>query len=133
MILAAANESVIFLIHQNLAISVLLYMGAVGIWGLFQFARGSSPSGSYLGALILAEVLILVQGLIGWVLIVQGHRPQEGLHFLYGVAAVLALPGVYYSPWVARGTERRDSLILGVTAFFLVGIAVRGIATGGSS
>jgi hypothetical protein len=77
--------------------------------------------------------LILVQGLVGVLLLAQGHRPKEGLHLLYGVAAVLALPGVYFSPWVARGTERRDSLVLGLTALFMVGLAIRGIVTGGNT
>jgi heme A synthase len=133
MILAAADKGIALVIHQNLAISVLLYLVAIGIWGVFQYLRGRNPSGSYLGALILAEGLILVQGLLGIVLVAQGHRPKEGLHYLYGAAAVLALPGVYFSPWVARGTDRRDSLILGLTAIFIVGLAVRGIVTGGSS
>ena len=133
MTLAVTTKGNTLLIHQNLAISVVVYLSAIAIWGLFQFLRGRNPSGSYLGALILAEGLILVQGLVGMLLLAQGHRPNEGLHLLYGVAAALALPGVYFSPWVARGTERRDSLILGLTALFTVGLAVRGIVTGGNA
>jgi heme A synthase len=133
MTMASADKSTTFLIHQNLAISVVLYLAAIAIWGLFQFLRGGNPSGSYLGALILAEGLILVQGLVGMVLVAQGHRPKEGLHLLYGIASALALPGVYFSPWVARGTQRRDSLVLGLTALFMIGLAVRGIVTGGNA
>lgn len=124
----AANDPLSLTLHQGFSRVVLVYSLLMALWGLFLYARGSNPSGGYLGALVLAEGVAILQGLIGLVLVLQGHRPADALHYLYGVVAVLVLPGAYL--YSSRGTERRDSLIFGLAGLFLVGVAIRGIATG---
>src|ERR687891_559305 len=76
--------STILLMHDRLATTVLLFMGAVGLWGLFSFIRGESLSGSLAGTLAIGQVLIVVQGLLGALLYVDGFRPPSSVHFLYG-------------------------------------------------
>jgi heme A synthase len=127
--MTTVHGGLVLALHQGFARVVILYTGLMALWGLFLFLRGSNPSGGYLGALVLDEAVIIVQGLLGAVLLAQGHRPQQGLHLLYGVASVVALPTAYLA-WCQSGTERRDSLILGLAALFLVGLAIRGIMTG---
>ena len=128
MTLLAARDPLSLTLHQGFARVVLTYGVFMALWGLFLFVRGSNPSGGYLGALVLAEGVAILQGIIGLVLVLQGHRPADALHYLYGVAAVLVLPSAYL--FSNRATERRDSLILGLASLFLVGVAIRGIATG---
>lgn len=118
------------ILHQGFASVVLIYSGMMAVWGLFLWLRGRNPSGGYLGALILAEGVIVLQGLIGLVLLLLGHRPQDALHYLYGVVALMTLPTAYL--YGDRGTERRDSLIFGLAGVFLVGIAIRAMTTGGA-
>lgn len=127
---ASTQHNVALTLHQGFANAVLIYTVLLALWGLFLYLRGSGPSGGYLGALIILEGLGLLQGLIGLILLAQGHRPADALHYLYGVVLVLTLPTAYF--YGENGTTRRDSLIFGLAALFLAGIAVRGIMTGGT-
>jgi hypothetical protein len=126
----AASSNFVLTLHQGFANAALVYLLIMGGWGLILYFRGSNPSGGFVGALVIAGGLIAVQGLVGIGLLLQGHRTPEGLHYLYGVVAVLTLPTAYFSPYVSRGNERRDSLVLGLVALFCAGLVIRGITTG---
>lgn len=115
-------------LHQGFASVVLIYSLLVALWGFFLFLRGSNPSGGYLGALILAEGVALVQSTVGLILLLLGNRPADALHYLYGVVSVITLPAAY--AYSSRGHERQDSLIFALAALFLFGIAVRATTTG---
>ena len=56
------------MIHDGLANTVLLYVLVMGIWGLWRFFRKQGVDSSFWGALVIAEILILVQGGIGIVM-----------------------------------------------------------------
>lgn len=115
-------------LHRGFATVVLIYSATLALWGLFQYLRGANPSGGYLGALIIDEGVMVFQGLVGLALLIGGHRPQDILHYVYGIVAVLTLPIAY--TYSNRGHSRRDSLIFGIATLFLVGIAIRGTMTG---
>jgi hypothetical protein len=125
---ATTHSGATVTLHRGFATVVLLYSVFMGLWGLFLWVRGSNPSGSYLGALILAEGVAVLQSLIGLVLLLMGHRPHDNLHYLYGVLAVITLPAAY--AYGNRASERRDSLIFGLAGLFLAGIAIRNFGTG---
>ena len=128
----AAKEptlSAVLVLHERLAISFLLFMLAVGLWGLFSFLRGGSLSGSIAGALVIGQILIMVQGLAGIALFVSGHRPADSLHILYGIAAALVLPFVW--SYMKDRNARQALLFYSLVALFAVGLAIRGIVTGG--
>lgn len=134
MIVAASSTThhgIVLNFHQNWALVVVLYSLFLAVWGVFLFLRGSNPSGGYLGALIIGEGVAILQGIIGLVLLLQGHRPGDNLHYLYGVVAVVTLPSAYF--YSDGGTTRRDSIIFGLACLFMVGIAIRGMTTGGAS
>jgi hypothetical protein len=126
---AAASPGFVLTLHQGFARAFLIYSVFLALWGLFLWVRGSNPVGGYLGALFILEGLAILQGLVGVVLFGEGHRPHDALHFLYGIVAVLTLPTAYFLS--AEGTERRDSLVFGLATLFMVGVAIRGITTGG--
>ncbi|MGH2444200.1 MAG: hypothetical protein ACRDFX_13675 [Chloroflexota bacterium] len=117
-------------LHSGFFTVVVIYAVLMALWGLLLFLRGSNPSGGYLGSLILAEGVTVVQGIIGLVLLITGHRPHDSLHYLYGVLAVLVIPSAYFLS--AGGRERRDSLYFALAALFLVIIAVRASTTASS-
>ena len=128
MSLAAASNGPAFTLHQWFARALLIYSILLAAWGLFLYVRGSNPAGGYLGAIVILEGLAIVQGLVGIILLGEGHRPHDALHFLYGIVAVLSLPTAYFMS--AAGRERRDSLVFGLAALFMVGVAIRGMTTG---
>lgn len=114
--------------HQSWSQVVLIYTFLVALWGLALFFRRSEPSGSYLGALVIAEGVLAVQAILGILLVVQGYRPGNTLHFLYGVVAFLTLPAAYL--YTRGATVRGSSLILALASFFLLGLSIRAITTG---
>ncbi len=129
IVLAVKTNGGVLTLHQGFATVFLIYSLFMALWGFFLYLRGSNPSPGYLGALVLDEGVAGVQGVIGLILLLQGHRPPDALHFLYGVLAVLALPVAYYLG--TGGTDRRDSGIFGLAGLLLVGVAIRGTMTGG--
>jgi len=117
-------------IHNRLSVTMLLFMAALGIWGLWNAVRGVGMSPSYWGGLAIGEGLIAAQFVIGMLLYVLGGAPARGLlHVLYGVAALISLPAAFA---FTRGRSTRyESLIYAVVALFLAGVTVRARLTGG--
>jgi len=117
-------------IHNRLSVTVLLFMIALGVWGLWNFLRGEGMTGSYWGGLAIGEGLMIVQGVLGGVLYLLGGAPSRGiLHVLYGVVTLIAIPGAFA---FTRGRSTRyETLIYAVVALFLAGVSVRARLTGG--
>ena len=116
------------LLHGRLAVSLVLYFLAAGVWNLVAALRRRSLAPQTWGILAIGELLALAQGTIGLVLYLEGARPARGLHILYGVVAVLALPAYYL---ISRGRDdRRASWAYALLCLFLAGISARGITTG---
>lgn len=106
----------------------MLFMAALGIWGLFAYARGQAVSGSYAGSLIIGEVLVIVQVAAGLLLLGAGARPPSPTHYLYGITAILVLPFAWS---YLRSRDQRQALLLyGLISLFIFGLAVRGMMTG---
>ena len=120
--------SALGLLHDRLATSVLLFMAAVGVWGLASFIRGGTLSGSLAGALAIGQVLIAVQVLAGLAMVVGGRRPPSPVHYLYGVTAVLVLPFVW--SYLRDRDQRQALLFYSLLTLFIAGLAVRGMNTG---
>ncbi len=107
----------------------MLFMFAVGFWGLFTYFKGGVLEGSIGGALVIGQVLILVQGAFGLVLYIDGPRPSDPVHILYGITAAIAMPFAYT---YARDRHPRQSLVIfSLLALFIGGLAIRGMTTGG--
>ena len=114
-------------LHGRVATAIVLYLGAVGLWGLFLGLRGLGPTPNFIGALVIFEVAALAQGLLGLAVLVFLRPPSQSLHVLYGFALALALP---LAATIVRKRERRTaSLTFGMVALFAAGLAIRGITT----
>jgi hypothetical protein len=117
------------LLHSRLQVTVLLFMLAVAVWGFFNYIRNQGVSGGYAGALVIGQLLLMAEALIGLILLFGDFRPVRlGVHILYGVAAVLCLPGAFA---YTRGRDGRwEGLIYATVCLFLAGIAIRAFETG---
>lgn len=113
-------------LHTRLATALVLYLGALGVWGIALGASGSGPTASFRGALVIVEVAIAAQGLLGiasW----PAKGPPQWQHVLYGAALLLAIP---LAATMARdGSPRRTALSLGLASLFAAGLAIRGMTT----
>lgn len=119
---------IFFLLHDRLSLTVMLFMAAVGSWGVFSFLRGQSVSGSYAGALAIGEALVVAQVAAGVLVWGTGARPPSVTHYLYGITAVLVLPFAW--SYFRERDQRQALLIYSLIALFISGLAVRGITTG---
>lgn len=128
--IATVQGGAVLTAHAGFARALLIYSAILAVWGFAQWALGRNPSAGYLGALVILEGLAVVLGLVGLALVIGGNRPATVLHYLYGIVAVVALPAAYFLS--AGGHERRDSLVFGLATTFLIGVAIRGMMTGGT-
>ena len=113
-------------LHGRLATAVVLYLVALGIWGLALGVRAGGPTPSYYGALVLAEAMAVLQGILG-LPILFSRTPANSLHLLYGVALAVALP---MAATLVRGRPpRAAAFAFGFIALFAAGLALRGITT----
>jgi len=113
-------------LHARLASALVLYLAAVGLWGVVLGLTRSGPTPSFRGALVISEIAIVAQGLFG-VLGWPSRGGAEWIHVLYGAALVLAIP--LAATMVREGSPRRTALTLGLVCLFAAGLAIRGITT----
>jgi hypothetical protein len=117
-------------VHGRIAYATMLYMLAVGLWGLAMFFRRGTLQPSYLSALVLGELLVVAQALLGALLVGGGAVPGNPMHYLYGFTALIALPLAY--SYNQGRHDRKALLIYAIVALFVFGAGVRatGTATG---
>lgn len=120
---------IVYLLHDRLSTTVMIYFLAVGVWGLLEFARGGVIGGNIAGALVIGQVLVLVQGAFGLALYINGPRPDDPVHILYGATAALVLPFVW--SYIRDKAPRQGLLIYSLIALFIFGLAIRGMTTAG--
>ncbi|GAB4473683.1 MAG: hypothetical protein Kow00124_12860 [Anaerolineae bacterium] len=116
-------------LHGVLANAFVYYSLIIAAWALLHLIRKREFGGDFWGAVVIGEVLIAAQVIIGIVMVIQGAMPARWVHFLYGAVALIAWPSLFA---FTRGEGRRQEVILWiVTSGILFGVALRAIATAG--
>jgi CDP-diglyceride synthetase len=115
-------------LHARLALALVLFALLLGLWGSYQFLRHRALSGGFRSAYLLMVGLTAVQGLIGLGAWSSGGRPRELLHVVYGIFAVVFLPGLYF--YAGRGRRDREAAFLAAACWIVLVALLRGIATG---
>jgi hypothetical protein len=114
-------------VHVRLSNAVILYAVILGVWGFYGFVQRRQVSEGYWGALVIGQVLILAQGLLGALLFYQGIRPDRGVHVLYGVVTALGIPAIYV---YTRGRDgRAENLAYGSMTLIVALLAYRAVIT----
>jgi heme A synthase len=124
---SAPSDTLLFL-HQGLFRTGLLITALIGIWGLIMYFRKLAPGGGFRATLVLTEVLFIVQGLIGGLMVGEGRRPRDGLHWLYGILLLIVLP--IAATYTAGRGPRREALVYGLAGLFMAGLTIRAFTTG---
>ncbi len=140
-------------IHAILGVAVVASNLVAGAWGGIAWLR-RSPSVVFWYLLRLAQVLVVVEVVLGLLLLAQGRQPPDGLHFLYGVAPlVVTLVSEAMRAGLSQGEleragdldalERseqaalarrivvRETGVMAVGALLIVTLALRAVASGG--
>ena len=115
--------------HGSLGYTAMYYTIILALWGIWRYIRKLGVDGGYWGALVIAEILYILQASLGAFLWISGigNLAGHGIHILYGVVSVLVVPGVFV--YTHGDDKRRASLIYGLFSLFLIGIILRAIAT----
>jgi hypothetical protein len=115
-------------LHTFGARALVAFAVLLGVWGAYGYFRHAEVSGGFRSSYLIMAGLTAVQGLVGLGLFVAGQRPTELLHIVYGIFAVLFLPGAYL--WAQGGSKRREAVILAGAAWIVAIAYFRGISTG---
>ena len=111
-----------------LARALLLYALVLGVWGTYLYFRRSAVNGGFRASYLILGGLTALQGIAGAVLFIAGQRPTELLHLVYGIFAVLFVPGLYL--YSQGGSKRREAVVLAIASWVVAIAYFRGIATG---
>jgi heme A synthase len=115
-------------LHGYGARVLVIFAVVLALWGTYLYFRNERVSGGFRSSYLIMAGLTAVQGLLGLGTLLLGARPHELLHIVYGVFAVLFLPGAYL--YAHGGTDRRETLVLAGAAWIVAIAYFRGIATG---
>ncbi len=118
-------------VHARLANTAMIYCIIMAVWGLWRFFRRQGLSGGYFGAVVIAEILLAIQGLIGLILWFGVGTDRPGyVHWIYGVVLVLGAPIVYV---YTKGRQDRPEMLLYAVAYIImIALVLRAIVTAGA-
>ena len=74
--------------HAGMGIAVVCANAVVAGWGATAWLRGE-PSVWFWYLLRVAQVIVVVQVAVGLWLLISGNRPEDELHYLYGVSILV--------------------------------------------
>jgi len=117
-------------VHARLANTAMIYCAIMAIWGLWRFFRKEGLSSGYFGAVVIAEILLAIQGVIGVILWLGVGRYRPGyVHWIYGIVLILGAPLVYA---YTKGRQDRPEILLYAVAYIImIALVLRAAATGG--
>jgi len=122
-------------VHARLSITAAVFTFVMGIWAAGLFARDRRLGGNYLGAVVVGELLLVAQSVLGLLLLLgQGLQSLRWVHILYGLLAVLVWPFLYT---YTRDTPERatpprlETILFAAGSLFLWGLVMRAITTAG--
>ncbi len=114
-------------LHEGLGSTSLYYFLILSVWGYIRFFRKQGIDSSYWGMLVIAELLVVAQCLLGAYLWLDGLRPMRSIHVLYGAILPLMIPAAYFYT-KGRGSHA-EILIYATATIITVGLIVRAIYT----
>lgn len=120
--------NLIVFLHGRFAIALILYAIILGIWGTASLAFRRRVSGSFRASFVLMIGLTALQCLAGLLAFLFGTRPKEILHVVYGIFAIVFLPGLWF--FAARGSRTREAMLLAISCWIVAIAYGRGIMTG---
>ncbi|MCZ0938940.1 MAG: hypothetical protein OXJ55_09910 [Caldilineaceae bacterium] len=114
-------------IHRGLAQTGIYFFIALGVWAIWLRIRSRPLDGSWYGAAVIGELLMIVEFILGWVLYGQGlsgNLSRAFVHILYATVAVITLPAAYL--YLSRlQDENVKTILFAIVCFFLMEVVIR--------
>lgn len=108
-------------LHLLLAEVALALVALAAIWSAAAVILRRDPGRLYLVNLIWVVIVLVAAAGFGALMLATGRGPRDGLHVLYGVLAVAALP---VAAAVAGDRPARDRAVVGLIAVIVLIILV---------
>jgi hypothetical protein len=113
-------------VHVVLGVAVIVVCIAAAALGFLARRRGSAGA-TIAHSLALAQTVLIGQAAVGLLLLSDGKRASDRLHYTYGALAL----GVALSPWFyAPGVGSKRLLWFAGTTLVAAALAVRALMTG---
>jgi hypothetical protein len=115
------NSVVIF--HERFSNTIWLFLLFLGLWSLWRSIRGLGINSNFLGAFVVAEIVIVVQAVLGALLWLTGHGgnvTDPAIHILYGAFSLVFLPFVFLY-WLKGDDSNRAQWVLTFAILFQFG------------
>jgi heme A synthase len=107
----------------------IVLSGLIGaIWGVQLIWRRRPMSDEFRFVLYTIAGFGVAQALIGGILFLTGCRPNDNLHLVYGLIALVGIPIAF--TYTSESLTRRDILVLAFAAFAIAAAALRAYSTG---
>jgi hypothetical protein len=114
--------------HQLVGLSVLAAALVATVWGAAAYVRRRDPGRPLGHAIALVQTLLVAQVGIGLLLVSDGRRVADDLHYAYGTLSLVAV----LAPWLYAPAEPRRRLAWFVGSTLLAGaLATRAYFTSG--
>jgi hypothetical protein len=114
-------------VHLALGVAVIAVCVASAALGFVAYRRAVGGGAFVSHALVLAQTLLIAQAGVGLLLLSDGKRAPDRLHYTYGALAL----GLALTPWFyAPGVGPRRLLWFAVTTLVAGALAVRAYMTG---
>lgn len=120
----------VLFLHARLALAAILFAILLGAWGSYQYIRFKAVSGGFRSAYLMLCGLTAVQGLVGLLNLLTGARLHNSLHLVYGIFAVVFLPGLYFYSASGRSSKDREAVLLAASCWIVLVAFGRGYITG---
>lgn len=121
----------VYALHRGFTNTAVLYFLILGVWGMYRAIRGRAVESNYLGALVIAQILLTVNVVLGGLLWLNGRNASMSrfdVHVLYGAFVLIFLPFVYAV--LLRGDDsNRGQWVWGFVNLFMFLLMPRFIVT----
>ena len=117
-------------LHVRLALAGILFAIVLGLWGTFQYWRRRAVSGGFRSSYLMLCGLTALQSLLGLANLALGGTLHNLLHVVYGIFAVVFLPGLYFYSASGRASPAREAAFLAAACWIVLIAFLRGWVTG---
>ena len=112
--------------HELVAVAGIAVAVEAAGWGAWAYRSRREPGAPLRHLLTLAQTLLVAQVGLGLLLVSDGRRTADDLHYIYGTLAL----GAVLSPWFyAPADPRRRLLWFALTSLLAAALAVRAYLT----
>jgi hypothetical protein len=114
--------------HQWVAVAAIAVAAVSAVWGGVTYLRRAEPGTALRQLLALVQTVLIAQVALGLLLLSDGRRAADDLHYAYGTFAL----AVVLAPWFyAPNDPRRRLAWFSGTSLVAAALAVRAYMTSG--